>query len=241
MQKCALVYLFLLQLNIGYAQNCEKFPKIIFDASSSNLREIDTIFKVSKEVTHIYLQMNNIQDIEGICKIRSIKVLSLAMNEIKEIPSCFGLLICLEELYLSGNKSLMGTENRLTSCSSLRILEMDHCGLTDMSIDFQEIKMLDYINLSYNSILFIPNSLKNHENIRKVRLGNNNIKSIPNWFFTLNNLEYVDLSYNNIEYIDPELFSNTNVRFVKLTGNNISLFNRMEIEDRYADKIEFRW
>eukprot|EP00833_Pecoramyces_ruminatium_P010194 jgi/Orpsp1_1/1184226/evm.model.c7180000088624.1 len=85
------------------------------------------------------------------------------------------------------------------------------------------IKSLEYLDLSDNSISKIPEKIGNLENLKHLNLRwNYDISTIPDKIGNLRNLEYIDISSSSIASIPNSLCDIKNLTYIDLHYNKIS-------------------
>jgi|GEM_PF-3020174 len=169
----------------------------------------------------------------------NLKVLKLENCYITSIPAEIENLASLSELYLSGN-TLIGLSNiDFSKLTSLSILELNSCGLTDISTLFnistlhvlklsnnnltsemipQNIYMpnLEELDLSYNALTTIPSSFSQLQALKYLILNNNKITSVPSMYLQ----ELIACNIENNELSSP-CDSLARLRNPLLRNNNI--------------------
>ncbi|KAG6497885.1 receptor-like protein EIX1 [Zingiber officinale] len=102
----------------------------------------------------------------------------------------------------------------ISGLSSLRLLNIDHVNLQNVSNWLQALNTLpsiEEIHLSFCYIEPVPLSLPhvNFTSVAFLDLSYNSIgSSIPTWLFNISGLQYLDLSWNNLHGHIPSLFGN---------------------------------
>jgi len=112
----------------------------------------------------------------------------------------------------------------------LQQLNLADNNLTDLPVEFAELKRLQDLDLSGNKFTYVPSPMlpkKSWLNVifshplRKLKLRNNQLTELPDEFERLNGLELLDLSGNPLKYMPPILRKMTSLKFLHLDNTNI--------------------
>lgn len=209
----------LVENNLDYKTRKTLFLKKKKIDAISNLIGIENLH----DLEALFLDDNQILEIDTVLNLENLKILSLKNNKIHEIKNLEGLpnliklnlegneitdilgletLPNLEVLHLGNNKI---TEiNHLDSLQSLKSLHLDRNQITEIK-NLENLKQLTKLNLSDNQIKELKN-INNLEQLRKLNLNNNQIiKILP---IHLKNLEKVDISDNPFHKYFASRFAN---------------------------------
>ncbi len=129
----------------------------------------------------------------SVLKIKSLKILNLRNNDIKDVTPLFGLPN-LEVVYLSGNK------------------------IRSIHPEFFNSVNLKVLDLSNNYLENIPETLEHQINLRRLFLASNQLTMLPSSLFFLENLEILSVSSNRIKRIPKKI--NKLKRLTDLYANN---------------------
>ena len=144
----------------------------VFDGRDADISDIEGI-QYMKNVTHLYLEKNNISDITLLSGLKELKILSLNENKIADISPLSTLknlrviymhtnnikdltplsdLTELEELYLGGN--LIKDIEPLSALINLKALFLGYNQINDLSV-LRNLKNLKQLDIFANSVLDI--------------------------------------------------------------------------------------
>lgn len=141
----------------------------------------------------------------GLEELKSLKVLDLSKNYIKQFPVEILNLKLLEELYIEDNK-IESIPKNIENLKNLKYLYLG-CNpfeyfpkevyalksLKELSINGKGIE--DLLNMKI--MLEIPNGISNLENLEKLDISNFSfLQHLPNDIVKLKKLNYLDISYN---------------------------------------------
>lgn len=149
----------------------------------------------------------------------------------------------------SDNLSMLGND-WLSGFPSLRILKLNSCYLTNLSILPEKIAHLETLSLGENKLKSLDGGgvFRSFGSIKKLDLDSNNLKlNVPNVFAGLiglvnlkisqnhitdihkqafcglNNLEILDLAKNKLKSLDPNVFDHlSRLKQLNLSGNSLS-------------------
>nr|GMC52615.1 probable LRR receptor-like serine/threonine-protein kinase At1g34110 [Ipomoea batatas]GME17832.1 probable LRR receptor-like serine/threonine-protein kinase At1g34110 [Ipomoea batatas] len=161
-----------------------------------------SLFLPFQELQGLGLENNTIQGLKGELKLKKLQLLTLAQNQLTEIPS-LGALLSLNYLNLASNylKNLSDF-NKLTTLRSLQILVFRNNqirGNLPPSIGtFTSLKSLSFANNELNGSL-PEEGFCGLRNIEELDLYSNSFDgSIPLCFSNLTSLKFLDLSSNRL-------------------------------------------
>jgi len=81
---------------------------------------------------------------------------------------------------------------------------------------------VEYLDLAYNQITEIPETIRELKNLQKLYLGANQIKEIPEAIGELKNLQELDLMWNQIREIPKEIGELKNLQKLHLFDNQLT-------------------
>ena len=149
----------------------------------------------------------------------NLKVLKLENCYITSIPKEIENLTSLKELYLNDNTIAELNNIDFTKLTSLQVLELNNCGLTDIGSLFRintlhvlklsnnkltsemipvtiQLQNLEELDMSYNELTYIPIAFETLQSLKCLYLNNNKLTSAPSMY--LRSLTIFDVSNNEI-------------------------------------------
>ena len=188
--------------------------------------------------------------ITGVCKYTSLSplvYLSLANTSITHLDESFSNLAQLASLYLS-NTSLISVDSSFWSLPSLETLDVGGSGLERvnskigemsslrrLSLDRNLLPMLPdtignlsliHLDVSYNYLSTLPNSIGNIKSLLNLFLSHNQLTEAPRFLWDLPILYTLDLSHNLISSLpsSPSLspLFPTTLAYLSLANNSLS-------------------
>lgn len=111
-------------------------------------------------------------------------------------------------------------------------LKLKELNLSLQSINFLpdsigELTHLESLNLSFNRLRNLPKSIKKLTNLKRINLDENNFNKIPKILFTLKGLEVIEISNNKLDDISPEI---ENLKSLKVLMANQNLIEYLPDE-----------
>lgn len=147
-------------------------------------------------------------------------VLNLSNNRLGRLPPTRGPSShCLERLYLTANCLQDDVADVIIAFRGLKILHIAYNCLTilpDSCINYWPD--IEEMVLSGNSLLRLPESLPQLNNIRVVRAHSNRLKSVP-MFACSASVKILDFAHNELDSIDLRLLAPKQLKFLDISCN----------------------
>ena len=151
-----------------------------------------------------------------ILRLKSLKMLDLNRNQLKDLPESMDSLCCLEELILSRNSfqrlpiSLFHPGIRQT----IKILDLSYNEIDTVPSNICFFKSIVKLNLECNKIQLLPNAMGLlWKTLRMLNIAGNDVRKLPHSFCKFN-LDSLDLSGNPSCYPLPDHSSGKNLTAV---------------------------
>lgn len=125
------------------------------------------------------------------------------------------------------------------SFPNLNNLEIGHSIKFIERSNFENMKQLRTLSLSFNSIRFIPeDAFMDLPNLGTLRLWYINLEKLPeNLFANLKKLKFVELSNNKLGYLPKDLFANNlELTDIQLTATEL---NKIDVDFTKLTKISY--
>ncbi|XP_048002655.1 leucine-rich repeat-containing protein 15-like [Leguminivora glycinivorella] len=157
------------------------------------------------KLEEIHLDENNLQDIDAsvFIPVSHVTLISLSYNKLRSIPifGAYSLFPNLEELYLDNNRILSINDDRTFSlCENLERLYLTHNQIEYIAPDiFKPLINLESIDLSYNKLTSVSDSVFHVKSLKVIRLDNNLISYIPPNAFS--DLSQLFLDNNRLSFL----------------------------------------
>lgn len=152
--------------------------------------------------------------------LENLSILDLKHTKINNLPE--NNLQNLQDLHLDYNYFDSFTDSNFTKMSTtLKCLTVSHNLLKTIPNEINELKNLEVLDLSFNSIEALPNEFKIN-NIKELYLNNNNLHhlndSLSQFKYSLTKL---DLERNHLMDLHESLFQMNNLIYLNLSYNNL--------------------
>ncbi|KAJ6252638.1 hypothetical protein M0813_14010 [Anaeramoeba flamelloides] len=174
-----------------------------------------------KSLCVLNLQRNSIKEIpNSISQLFNLLILNLSLNKINQLPREFKSLINLIDLDLSYNK-FKNFPYLLTKLENLAKLKLTGNQIEQIQKKLSGLKSLLLLDLSMNRFEFFPKGICSVSNLQNLYLGGNKLRLIPSCLILLNKLKELDLSSNNIFIISDAIGFMKSLSILNLSDNNI--------------------
>jgi len=217
----------------------------------TNIEMIRNICSSIKTLQHFDVSQNELNDLPlDICLLIELETLNCSHNQLIDISDLFEKLKRLKELDLSFNlfkllpnviytfKSLIRLncehnfikiiEKNLINLKRLKFFVFDHNQLESIdSIDFSQMKKLEYIHIAHNQLIKFPRNLHQLHHLKNINLSYNRLTSVPVDLFLLNTLDVLNLSHNLIAKLPsmPIAYKRISMIFsIDLSYNHLTKF-----------------
>ena len=175
---------------------------------NDNIKEIHKMINLEK----IYLDKNNITDIETVREMTKLTYLNLGNNSITNDIEIFSSLINLQYLYLDNNK-VVGNLSSLSSLHQLKRLYLYNTKVVGDIEALSEMNNIEYIHLFNTIVSGNLSSLSEMKKLRYLNLYNSKITGDLRGVENLTNLEYIYL--HNSRKLQGDLSSLSNLHKLK--------------------------
>ncbi len=106
--------------------------------------------------------------------------------------------------------------------SNPKKLHINHASLSEISLDWTKLDMLEDLDLSYNNLSSIDKEIGTLRNIKKLDLSNNALTLLPESLVYLSQLEFLNLSNNKLNEIPSVITRLPALKTLRLKGNSIT-------------------
>ncbi|XP_018569880.1 protein artichoke-like [Anoplophora glabripennis] len=171
----------------------------------------------------LYLKYNDITDIEedSFSSLTNIKELDLSFNKLVELHfGLFETMTLLQTIYLNNNLLKGLSDHVFSGCKALTFLNIANNFITILDARYYPNSLFS-VNASNNRLMSVDFS--NLENLDNLDLNFNNLKTVTNSLYNLYALSDLYLSYNSLgPSIDTKTFHHTkNLITLNLDGNGL--------------------
>ncbi|XP_016913236.2 protein flightless-1 isoform X1 [Apis cerana] len=168
---------------------------------------------------------------ESVRLMTGIQWLKLDETNLTEIPEEMGKLLKLEHLSLVKNK-LERLYGELTELCCLRTLNIRRNNIKSSGIPAElfHLEELTTLDLSHNNLKEVPEGLERARSLLNLNLSYNHIDTIPNTLFIhLTDLLFLDLSDNKLETLPPQTRRLANLQTLNLNHNPLGHFQLRQL------------
>ena len=215
----------------------KKLPK-----SMEKMVDLETI---SFEEAPLHLSAEEAQPFfQRLGALPNLRTLNLSETGLSILPESFGQLKSLENLYIENNK-ILSFSDAVSGLENLKFLCLNNNHFGEISEDeveklFATIAQIPNLAELYISITRWPNkgtlkkipvSIGDCNNLKKLRIENQDITTIPASIGNLSKLEYLELEANLITSLPQTLSRLAQLKGLKIQDNQISVHSEKEIQN----------
>jgi hypothetical protein len=148
-------------------------------------------------------------------------MLSVANNQLTELPPKIGQLTALQRLDLSGNQlTALGPE--IGQLTALQHLDLGGNQLTSVPPELLQLTALQHLDLRGNQLTSLPTEIGRLTALRHLFLQKNQLTALPREIGQLTALETLSLSGNRLIMLPPEMVELTALHSLHLGANQLT-------------------
>lgn len=231
-------------------QNLTEFPASLRQntlISNLNLdnNKIASIPEWVSELTNLkvlYLNSNQIDNIEVLTTLRSLEVLHLNQNRLHSISESIGNLTNLKSLFVNDNY-ITRLPDTICNLFQLRKLLAAQNGLGAIPLGIGQLKQLEVLNLFDNQIISLPESIGELHSLDYLQLGKNKISNLPASIGDLQSITTFRIFSNRLKTLHPQLLQLKKLKDFNIADNNIARIENVPAYVRqlsiYANPVEY--
>ncbi len=194
----------------------------IIDKLNTNI-EKSSPYKAERNKKSYKFRNLNLRNIpEEVFYSKDIEHLDLQDNKIEEIPKDIKILKNLREIIFSNNK-IEEIPNELYELTNLTALLLGYNKIRSISYEIEKLEKLNWLQIRYNKIKEIPKSIAKLKELRNLDARNNLIEQLPPEIGLLKNLVKLDLDNNMIHTLPIEIQNLTNLHHLELRDNPLPI------------------
>lgn len=176
----------------------------------SNLENIGKF----KNLKHLSLACNQIRDLPAsLFDLKDLQVLDLSFNRINHIPPMIKNLKELRLLNLSNNDRVTKLPDSVCQLSQLEILIMEHGSLTCLPEQIGLMQSLKKLSVPFNSIKILPSTIGKLNSLKVLNCAHNLLSSLPSEIGELVGLEELNLSGCGINVLPITLYNLNSLKY----------------------------
>jgi len=166
--------------------------------SSLKWEKIFALLSKLKALKWLHLSRNNLKTIpDSVRDIKSLEVLKMDYNELKELPETIGELENLIWLILNNNK------------------------IKTLPESIGNLHLLEELHVNRNQLIELPNSIGNLKSLVKLFLKSNRLKNLPDVITGLETLRHLALNRNLLSDLPKEIIEMKSLKGINLKDNKI--------------------
>ena len=155
-------------------------------------------------------------------QLTQLKQLFLSTNKLILLPDEIGDLVYLEELNLSSNE-LIELPSTLGKLRNLKKINLCKNNLETFPNELENLINLEYLDADQNKLTIIPSGLfRKMSKLHTLNLSFNQLTTIPESIRNLKSLNLLFLSFNKLTYIPPEIGELSKVSHISLSDNMLT-------------------
>lgn len=176
-----------------------------------------------------------IQFPEEISQLTYLKKLNLRrMYNLVTLPSSFGEITSLEELYLQSCK-ITQIPDSFQNLTSLRILELNKNKLECFPPFLGKLQSLEFLDLRGNLLSEVPDSIGNLKSLHTLYLNFNKLKRLPETIGNLTALKTLYLNFNMLLTLPDSICELKSLEYLNLRDNFLTI-----LPEKLADIISLK-
>lgn len=194
-----------------------------FNKSGLPTAKIPRKIKLPRKTNIKKLYLNNNQLVElpsSLKRLRKLESFSAANNELRNLDGRLKNARSLKLLTLDQNPLAINSIKWKKIPSSLEILRLNKCGLTEISAAIYDLNVRD-LQFRENAIRIIPEGISKMDSLRKLSFYKNQMEKLPADFYDLKKLMSLDLYYNLLDEISPAITKFDSLSILYIAHNRL--------------------
>ncbi len=177
----------------------------------------------------LYLNENQINDIEVLTTLPNLEVLHLSANQINFIPESIANLTHLKRLFINNNH-ITHLPDTICNLLLLHVLLVANNKLTVIPSCIGQLKQLKTLNLFDNSITAIPKGIANLGSLNYLQLSKNEITELPESIGNIHSVTTFEIFSNELKVLPPQLSQLKNLKSLNIGDNNITRIENIPVD-----------
>lgn len=171
-------------LNLSECQKLERLPEGMIKLSNLKALSMDFCSQIATLCSTD----------DGELGANLIKFSALGASSLTKLPESFSRFSLLEELWLSGCRSLSELPQSMKGLAKLRFILVENSGLTHLPTDFGELQSLRELHIiSCDALKSLPGSFGRLKGLTSLLMRDNKLTKLPNSFKDLTTLAILDI------------------------------------------------
>ena len=225
------------------------------------LTSLEDICQHCKDLTHLSLVSNEIQDLSGVDNLVHLCHMNLLRNNLTQLPSTIGLLTNLKKLELANNR-LTTLPDCFGQLTQLNHINLEDNELSELPVSFRKLKcevvnlnnnyfsvfpdcLIEMSNLCQlstmaNQLIDLPVSIGRMKCLKVLKASKNRINIIPDSIVNLSSLEVLWLDFNKLSALPNNFHNLTRLKVLKLDGNVDMIYPSLDVLVLGVEEVH-RW
>ncbi|EAY28176.1 leucine-rich repeat domain-containing protein [Microscilla marina] len=204
-----------------FPEEIRQTPRITnLNLSDNQIERIPAWVTTLKNLQVLYLNNNQITNIDKLCDLPHLEVLQLNNNQISSIPGSIRSLTNLKRLYINNNL-LVEVPTALGALTQLKQLLLAKNQLVDLPDAIGKLINLTILNLFDNRLEQLPDTIGNLTQLTYLQLGFNCLVRLPHTLQCLQALTHLEVFSNQLHTL-PELARLPNLQKLNVGDNYLS-------------------
>jgi len=225
------------------------------------LTSLENICQHCKDLTHLSLASNEIQEVSGIDNLIHISHMNLLRNNLTSLPSTIGLLTSLKKLELANNQ-LTTLPDCFGQLTQLKHINLEDNELSELPISFRKLKSevvnlntnnfsvfpdcliempnLCQLSIMANQLIDLPVSIGRMKSLKVLKASKNRIIIIPDSIVNLSSLEVLWLDFNKLSALPINFHHLIRLKVLKLEGNVDMIYPPLDVVVLGVEEVH-RW
>jgi len=225
------------------------------------LTSLENICQHCKDLTHLSLASNEIQEVSGIDNLIHISHMNLLRNNLTSLPSTIGLLVNLKKLELANNR-LTTLPDCFGKLTQLKHINLEDNNLSELPVSFRKLKCevvnlntnnfnvfpdcliempnLCQLSIMANQLIDLPVSIGRMKSFKVLKASKNRINIIPDSIVNLPSLEVLWLDFNKLSALPINFHHLIRLKVLKLEGNVDMIYPPLDVVVLGVEEVH-RW
>lgn len=197
------------QLEFLFLDDCELLREIPSEIGQLKILKVISISNtIIQSLPKEFYSLKNIT----YCRLHENELTNEILYDIEELEN-------IVELHLDSNE-MLNEDGTTFSLTNLVKAHINHNNFETLPIDFAGCPLIEHLDISYNPIQELPNSITNLQNLKELDLDGCLLKNIPN-LSSLISCEKVAIGHHDMKEIPLEIFSIPNLKILKIDNSKI--------------------
>ncbi|XP_064197200.1 leucine-rich repeat-containing protein 7-like [Anguilla rostrata] len=194
----------------------------VLDYSHCSLQQVPKeIFSFERTLEELYLDANQIEELpKQLFSCQALRKLSMADNDLSNLPTTISSLVNLKELDISKN-GIQEFPDNIKGCKCLSVVEASVNPITKLPDGFTQLINLTQLFLNDAFLESLPPNFGKLSKLRILELRENHLKTLPKSLHKLTQLERLDLGSNEFSELPDVLEQVQHLKEIWMDNNSL--------------------